>query len=61
LILADEPTGNLDSATGTEVIDLLMNYVKTHQATFVIVTHDVDLAQTCSERILHIQDGHLID
>ncbi len=60
LILADEPTGNLDTATGEEVIRLLMNYAKSNQATFVLVTHDEELAQCCAERILHIQDGLLI-
>ena len=60
LILADQPTGNLDTATGEEVIRLLMNYAKSNQATFVLVTHDEELAQCCAERILHIQDGLLI-
>ncbi len=56
ILFADEPTGNLDSATSAVVEDLLFNYAKEHGATLIIVTHDEDLAQRC-QRIIRIKDG----
>lgn len=56
ILFADEPTGNLDSATSAVVEDLLFNYAKEHSATLIIVTHDEDLAQRC-QRIIRIKDG----
>ena len=56
ILFADEPTGNLDSATSGVVEDLLFNYAKEHGATLIIVTHDEDLAQRC-QRIIRIKDG----
>lgn len=56
ILFADEPTGNLDSATGDVVERLLFDYVKTHKATLIVVTHDPDLAAKCDIRI-HIKDG----
>jgi len=56
IIFADEPTGNLDSATGEMVEKLLFDYNKNSGTTLVIVTHDVDLASKCSMQI-HIKDG----
>ena len=56
ILFADEPTGNLDSATSAVVEDLLFNYTKEHGATLIIVTHDEDLAQRC-QRIIRIKDG----
>ncbi len=60
LILCDEPTGNLDSASGKELIDLLFAFNKKNKQTFVIVTHDENIAQ-CSHRRVHIKDGLLVD
>lgn len=56
ILFADEPTGNLDSATSAVVEDLLFRYAKEHGATLIIVTHDEDLAQRC-QRIIRIKDG----
>jgi putative ABC transport system ATP-binding protein len=59
LILADEPTGNLDGKTGRQVIDLLFGLKKRSQATLVLVTHDERLAQAC-ERTIRMSDGRII-
>jgi len=59
LILADEPTGNLDSATGQVVIDLLKKLAKTENTTIVAVTHDNGLAAQ-AEKTLRIKDGRLV-
>ncbi|MDB5178641.1 MAG: transporter ATP-binding protein [Patescibacteria group bacterium] len=56
IIFADEPTGNLDSATGAHIENLLFNLNKRHGITLIIVTHDEDLARRC-DRQLHIKDG----
>ena len=58
IIFADEPTGNLDSATGAMVEQLLFDYNKNSGTTLVIVTHDADLAAKCSMQI-HIKDGQI--
>ncbi len=52
LLLADEPTGNLDSRTGGQVIDLLFELNKERQTTLVLVTHDDNLARRCSRRVV---------
>lgn len=56
LIFADEPTGNLDSATGDKIIKLLFDLNKTLKCTLVVVTHDADLAQMCQTQI-YLKDG----
>lgn len=61
VILADEPTGNLDSATAAEVMQLLMTLCQESGATSVIVTHDVDVARTCSNRQFRMSDGTLTE
>lgn len=58
LILADEPTGNLDSKTTAEVIGLLKNSSKKYNQTILMVTHSEVLAQAC-DRIVRIEDGIL--
>jgi lipoprotein-releasing system ATP-binding protein len=58
LLLADEPTGNLDTATGAEIQALLQKLHQTHGLTAVIVTHNERLAAACS-RVLHLVDGKL--
>lgn len=59
LVLADEPTGNLDSATGEEVIRLLFDLRARLDTTLVIATHDPGLADRC-DRTVHLKDGRVI-
>lgn len=58
ILLADEPTGNLDSATGRHVIDLLLSLNRDHGSTLMLVTHDPDLA-SCAEQIITLRDGRI--
>jgi putative ABC transport system ATP-binding protein len=60
IIFADEPTGNLDSATGAVVEDILFRLNKEQGITLVIVTHDEDLAARCDRRI-YLSDGLVVD
>lgn len=59
ILFADEPTGNLDSATGAHIIDLLFELNKENQTTLVLVTHDQHLA-SCCQRVLELQAGRLL-
>jgi putative ABC transport system ATP-binding protein len=59
LLLADEPTGNLDSTTGARIIDLLFRLNEEHGTTLILVTHDERLAQRCQRR-LHLDRGVLV-
>jgi putative ABC transport system ATP-binding protein len=59
VIFADEPTGNLDSATGAVVEDILFRLNREHGITLIIVTHDEELASRCDRRI-QIKDGLII-
>ncbi len=56
IILADEPTGNLDSQSGVEIMALLMSLNKERGTTLIIVTHDSDVAAQ-AKRVIHIRDG----
>ena len=58
LLLADEPTGNLDGATGALIIDLMFQLAATKNATLVLITHDMELAGRC-QRQLQIADGQI--
>ena len=58
IILADEPTGNLDSSTGETIIELLFGLRDRHGATLVLVTHDSDLATRC-DRVISLRDGRI--
>jgi len=58
LILADEPTGNLDTKAGDEVIKLFRDITKEQNVTIVMVTHNVDITRYCN-RVIHIKDGRL--
>ena len=59
ILLADEPTGNLDSVTSEKVIASLFKSAADSKAALVLVTHDADLAAQCS-RVLHIEDGVIV-
>jgi len=59
LVIADEPTGNLDSHSGEKIMDLLMKFHKEEQGTIVVVTHDPMIAKY-SEQIFNIKDGKII-
>ncbi len=58
ILLADEPTGNLDSQTGADVLDLLFGLVQQQQLTLVMVTHNEQVAARCSHR-LELRDGRI--
>jgi putative ABC transport system ATP-binding protein len=60
LLLADEPTGNLDEHTGEDITDLLFALNRETNSTLVLVTHDMELAGRC-DRILRLHDGQLIE
>jgi predicted ABC-type transport system involved in lysophospholipase L1 biosynthesis ATPase subunit len=59
ILLADEPTGNLDSATAREVMDLILDHVRACGTTLILVTHEEDLAASCTNRTLRLKDGQL--
>jgi putative ABC transport system ATP-binding protein len=59
LLLADEPTGNLDSATGGQIVDLLVGLHRRHGVTLVLVTHDPALA-AFADRIVELRDGRVV-
>ncbi len=58
LVFADEPTGNLDAATGHEIVELLFSRRAETGATLLVITHDPELAQHC-ERVLQLGDGRI--
>jgi putative ABC transport system ATP-binding protein len=60
LLLADEPTGNLDAATGRLVIDCLFEHQARHGTTLLLITHDPSVAERC-ERQIHLLDGRIIE
>lgn len=60
LVLADEPTGNLDTHTGEELFDLLRKLNKTHGTAFIIVTHNEKLSHQ-TDRLIHLQDGQITE
>lgn len=60
IVFADEPTGNLDSVTSEEMMNLMRNVVNKQQKTLVMVTHDNQLA-SYADRIIHIKDGKIIE
>jgi len=61
ILLADEPTGNLDSATAAEVMAVLSDHVRDNKITLMLVTHDEELARGCTDRVLRLKDGVLVD
>jgi putative ABC transport system ATP-binding protein len=60
LLLADEPTGNLDSANATEILRLLASFRADHQVTILLATHDPQVAAQC-ERLIRLRDGAVVD
>ncbi len=56
IILADEPTGNLDTKSGDEIMELLLNLNRDRGTTLIIVTHDPEIAEH-TQRVIHIRDG----
>jgi len=58
VIVADEPTGNLDSTTGQKIMEILMNLHEKENKTMIVVTHDPGIAEY-SEQIVHIKDGQI--
>jgi putative ABC transport system ATP-binding protein len=60
ILLADEPTGNLDTRTGEEILKLIRDLHSRLGSTIVIVTHDMNVAQSC-ERTIALRDGHIVE
>jgi putative ABC transport system ATP-binding protein len=60
LLLADEPTGNLDTATGHRIIELLFELRDRHGTTLLLITHDAELAQRCG-RMVRLADGRIVE
>ena len=59
VLLADEPTGNLDSQTAREVVSLILEHIRSRGATLILVTHDEELAKVCATRVIRLKDGQL--
>ncbi|MFE7855304.1 ABC transporter ATP-binding protein [Streptomyces sp. NPDC101209] len=59
LLLADEPTGNLDSATGRDIVELLLSLRERYGTTLLVATHDVEVAANC-DRIVRLHDGRIV-
>jgi putative ABC transport system ATP-binding protein len=59
LLLGDEPTGNLDSTTGQEILRLLDDLQREYQSTLLMVTHNADAAAYC-HRVVTLHDGHIV-
>lgn len=59
LLLADEPTGNLDGHTGEQVVELMFDLKRRFGTTLVLITHDLDLARHC-QRTIHLADGRIV-
>ena len=58
ILVADEPTGNLDEATGRQIIDLMFARYAERDMTLVLVTHDPSLAARC-DRVVRLRSGHI--
>jgi putative ABC transport system ATP-binding protein len=61
VVLADEPTGNLDSMNSSAVVALMLDQVRQHGTTLLLVTHDRELATRITSRIIALQDGAVVD
>src|SRR5262249_49939601 len=60
ILLADEPTGNLDTATGAEILALVRDLQRRLDATVLIVTHDASVAESC-QRLIRLRDGRVVE
>jgi len=60
IILADEPTGNLDSSTSSEILDILLNLNRHQRKTIIMVTHDEEAAGKVSDRLIRLKDGMVV-
>ena len=60
ILVADEPTGNLDEATGSGIIELLFRLKAERGTTLLLVTHDLDLAERC-DRVIRLREGHIVE
>jgi ABC-type lipoprotein export system ATPase subunit len=60
IILADEPTGNLDTATGVEILGLIRDLHQRLNTTVIVVTHDMKVAESCS-RTIALRDGRVVE
>ena len=60
IVLADEPTGNLDGVNGAAIMDLLFGLQERHGSTLILVTHAEDLVARC-DRLIRLEDGHLVE
>lgn len=61
VLLADEPTGNLDSETSAEIMALLMDLNKNHSLSIILVTHDLETAEKVSDTIIRLKDGRIAE
>jgi ABC-type lipoprotein export system ATPase subunit len=59
LLLADEPTGNLDAKTGRAILDVLLDLHRKHQQTILLVTHDPNVA-ALADRTVHLAEGRIV-
>ena len=60
MLLADEPTGNLDSRTGTEIMEFIREFNRSLGMTVIMVTHERPLAERYAHRLIFLEDGKLI-
>ena len=60
ILVADEPTGNLDEETGAEIVDLMFDLRRTRGTTLLLVTHDTGLAERC-DQVVRLKAGHIVD
>jgi putative ABC transport system ATP-binding protein len=60
ILMADEPTGNLDSRSGREIIELILHLNQTEGTTIIIVTHDSNVAAQ-TQRVIRLMDGQLVE
>jgi ABC-type lipoprotein export system ATPase subunit len=61
ILLADEPTGNLDSTTAAEIMALLLDHLSRDGTTLIMVTHDEELARQSADRIIRLKDGQILE